>query len=251
LSDSRMSRSFSCEEELKEYLDVTKLVDLNHPLVRAIALKILEGAETPKDAAVKVFCFVRDRIPLAIVSPWKTASETLRIRKGSCLTKATLQVALLRSIGIPARFRVLEFKGNDPAEWQGILPSFSVSRLPERWSHIFVEVYIEDRWIMTDATFDKALIPDTDNWDGEEDVCCIAPHAILADLGAFVSIEEEARKLDEAYNAPVFWVINGYKTFWLLNLYQRMQRLKNRLKRLLQPLPATTTPSTSTKPWLQ
>jgi transglutaminase-like putative cysteine protease len=228
-----MSRSFSCGEELKEYLNATKLVDLNHPLIRTTALQILEKAKTPKDAAVKIFYFVRDRIPLAIVNPWKTASETLRIHKGSCLTKATLQVALLRSIGIPARFRVLVFKGNDPEEWRGILPLFSVSRLPERWKHILAEVYIGDRWIMADATFDKVLIPDTDNWDGENDVCCIAPQAVLADLGIFISIEEEARKLDEAYKAPVFWIIDGYKTLWLLNLYQRMQRLKNSLKRLL------------------
>ncbi|HKZ94654.1 MAG TPA: transglutaminase family protein [Candidatus Bathyarchaeia archaeon] len=220
-------------EDLEEYLSVTKLIDSNHQLVRTAALRIAGEAGTPKDAAVKLFSFVRDKIPLAIVNPWKTASETLRMRKGSCLTKATLQVALLRSVGIPARFRVVEFKGNDPAEWRGIVPSFSVSRLPERWSHIFVEVYIEGRWIMADATFDKALVPDTDDWDGEKDVCCIEPQAVLADLGAFVSIEEEARKLDKAYKAPVFWIIDGYKTFWLLNLYQRIQRLKNRLKHLL------------------
>lgn len=231
MPDSRMPRRFSVGEELEEYLNATKLVDSNHPLVRTAALKVVGEAETPRDAAVRVFGFVRDKIPLALVNPFKTASETLRMRKGSCLTKATLQVALLRSLGIPARFRVVEFKGNDPTEWQGILPLFSVSRLPERWTHIFVEAYLNGRWIMADATFDKALLPDTDDWNGEEDVCCIAPEAILADLGASVSIEEEARKLDEAYRVAVFWVIDGYKTFWLLNLYQRMQRLKNRLKR--------------------
>jgi len=51
------------------------------------------------------------------------------------------------------------FKGNDPEEWQGILPSFTVSRRPERWPHYFVEVYIEGKWTKADATFDKALVP--------------------------------------------------------------------------------------------
>lgn len=226
-------RRFSAEKELEEYLAADKLVDSNNHFVATTALKVTEEAETPKDAAVKIFRFVRDQISLAIVNPWKIASETLRIRRGSCLTKATLQVALLRSLGIPARFRVVEFKGNDPEQWDGIMPSFSVSRLPERWSHIFAEIYLEGRWIMADATFDKALIPDTDNWDGEKDVCCIEPQDVLADLGAFVSIEDEARKLDEAYKAPVLWIINGYRTLWILNLYQRMQRLKNKLKHLL------------------
>jgi transglutaminase-like putative cysteine protease len=232
LSNSRTSYRFSAGKELEEYLTATQLVDSNHPLVRSAALEVVGEAGTPKDAAVRIFYFVRDNIPLAIVNPWKTASETLMIRKGSCLTKATLQVALLRAVGIPARFRVLEFKGNDPTEWEGILPLFSVSRLPDRWSHIFAEVCLEGKWIMADATFDKALLPDTDDWEGEKDVCCIAPEAVLADLGASTSIEEEAGKLDEAYRAPVFWVIDGYKTFWLLNLYQRIQRLKNRLKHL-------------------
>lgn len=213
LPDSRVSRRFSVGKQVEEYLGATELVNSSHPFVRSAALEVVGEAETPRDAAVRIFYFVRDKIPFAAVSPWKTASETLRIRKGSCLTKATLQAALLRSLGIPGRFRVLEFKGNDPAEWEGILPLFSVSRLPDRWRHIFVEVYLEGKWIMADATFDKALVPDTDDWDGETDACCIAPEAVLSDLGAYVSVEDEARKLDEAYKAPVYWIVDGNKTF--------------------------------------
>ncbi len=230
MSDSRKRRKLPAREKLGEYLGSSELCDSNHPLVRDTALRVTEKAQTSKDAAIMIFRFVRDEIPLAIVHPWKTASETLKMRKGSCLTKATLQTALLRSAGIPARFRVVEFKGNDPKEWRGIVPSFGVSKLPDRWPHIFVEVHLQGRWIMADATFDKALVPDTDDWDGKEDVCSIEPQAVLADLGAFAYIEEEARRLDEAYKAPVFWVIDGYKSFWLLNLYQRLQRLKNKLK---------------------
>ncbi len=196
-------------------------------MVKAKALEITEDVGTAKEAAVKIFYFVRDNIKLALVHPWKSASETLKIGKGSCLTKATLQVALLRSRGIPARFRVLEFRGNDPEEWKGILPSFAVSMIPERWPHYFAEVYIEGRWIMADATFDKYLIPDIEDWDGEDDVCSVNDKAVLSDMGTFASIEEEAKKLDKKYRVPVFWFINGYKGFWIMNLYQRVQRLKN------------------------
>jgi len=120
---------------LNLFLRASEPCDSNHPVVKATAAKITEEAETPKDAAIGIFYFVRDKIPLAIVHPWKTASETLKIGRGSCLTKATLQVALLRSVGIPARFRVIEFKGNDPEEWRGILSSLAVSKMPERWPH--------------------------------------------------------------------------------------------------------------------
>ncbi len=84
--------------------------------MKSIAEKITMNAKTPKDAAIEIFYFVRDKIPLAFVNPKTTASRTLRNREGSCFTKATLQMALLRSVGIPARFRILKFRGNDPDE---------------------------------------------------------------------------------------------------------------------------------------
>lgn len=220
---------FAYQKELHEFLKPSVLCDSDDPMVKATATEITRETRTSKKAAVKIFYFVRDKIKLTLVHPWKSASETLEIGKGSCLTKATLQVALLRSVGIPARFRVLEFKGNDPEEWEGILPSFAVSRMPERWPHYFAEVYIEGKWIMADATFDKYLIPDIEDWDGENDVCSVEDTAVLSDMGTFASIEEEAKKLDEKYRVPVFWFISGYKGFWIINLYQRIQRLKNKL----------------------
>lgn len=92
-----------------------------------------------------------------------------------------------------------------------------------------MEVYIEGRWIMADATFDKALLPDIEDWNGEDDVCSIEPRAILSDMGAFAFIEEEAGKLDEKYRVPVLWIMNSYRSFWILNLYLRVQRFKNKL----------------------
>jgi hypothetical protein len=214
----------------KEYLESSKLCDLNHPTIKENAVKITKGSETPKDAAIKIFYFVRDKIPLAIVNPWKTASETLEMGKGSCLTKATLQSALLRAVGIPARFRIIEFKGKDPKEWEGIMPSTSLSMMPERWPHYFTEVYIDGKWIKADATFDNALIPDTEDWNGEENICSIEYETILSDKGTFASIEEGAKELDEKYKEMTFLTMNGYKFFWIVNLYQRMQRFKNKLR---------------------
>jgi len=223
-----LNRKVSDSETLK-FLESSQLCDLGHPLIKRAADRIVEKSQMREDVAVRIFYFVRDKISLALVHPWKTASETLRIHKGSCLTKATLQVALLRCARIPARFRIMEFKGNDPEEWEGILPSFAVSRMPERWPHYFAEVFVEGRWVMADATFDKALIPSVEDWDGKRDVCSISKKAILSDVGAFAFIEEEARKLDEMYRAPAIGFVNSYRLFWIVNLYQRVLRLKNRL----------------------
>ncbi len=217
-------------KELEDFLKPSELCDSDHLLVRETAMNIARKADTPKDAAIEIFYFVRDKILLAFVRPYKAASETLKISKGSCLTKATLQVALLRSIGIPARFRVMEFKGNDPTEWEGILPSLATSKMPERWLHYFAEVYIDDRWVMADATFDKALIPHIEDWDGKTDVYSIEDRAIISDIGSFASIRQEAKKLDEMYTTPVLGIMNSYKFFWILNIYLRLQRLKNKFK---------------------
>lgn len=217
---------------IEDFLKPSELCDSDNPLIKSAAEKIAKSAMRPKDAAIKIFYFVRDKIPLAFVNPIKTASETLRIGKGSCFTKATLQMALLRSRGIPARFRIMMFKGNDPNEWEGILPKMAVSMIPEQFPHYLVEVYIEGRWIMADATFDKALIPDIEDWNGEEDVCSIEDEAILSDLGTSAFIEEEARKLDKLYRVPMFLSLNSYRFFWMLNLYLKVQRLKNKLSKL-------------------
>lgn len=213
---------------LKDFLKPSELCDSDSLLVKSTAEEITKNARIPKEAAIEIFYFVRDEIQLAFVDPTKTASDTLRLAKGSCLTKATLQVALLRAIGIPARFRVMEFKGNDPDEWEGILPSFAVSRMPNQFPHYLAEVYISGEWIMADATFDKSLIADIEDWNGEDDVCSIQDKAILADIGAFAFIEEEARKLDELYRVPALLSMDSYRFFWLLNLYLKIQRLKNR-----------------------
>lgn len=223
-----MLRKVPYDEALKEYLRASVLCDSDNPIVKETAQKIIDATETSKEAAIKIFYYVRDQIPLAFLDPWKTASETLRLGNGSCLTKATLQVALLRSVGIPARFRIMEFKGNDPDEWEGIMPRFAVSRMPERWYHYFGEVYVKNKWVMADATFDKALLPDIENWDGDKDVYALEDKAILSDIGAFAFIEEEAKKLDQVYRKPVLWIMNSYRFFWIMNLFMKIQRRKNK-----------------------
>lgn len=214
---------------LEDFLKPSELVDSDNPLVKSAAEKITKNAKTLKDAAINIFYFVRDKIQLAFVNPYSTASETLELHRGSCFTKATLQMALLRAVGIPARFRVMEFKGNDPNEWEGILPKMAVSMIPEKFPHYLVEVCIHGRWLMADATFDKALISDIEDWNGEEDVCSIEDEAILSDMGAYAFIEEEAKKLDQIYRVPVFLSMNSYRFFWMLNFYLKAQRLKNKL----------------------
>jgi transglutaminase-like putative cysteine protease len=226
--DSGMPSKVPDDEEIAKYLRASVLCDCDNPIVKATAEKIIEATETSKEAAIKIFYYVRDKIPLAFLDPWKTASETLRLGKGSCLTKATLQVALLRSVGIPARFRIMEFKGNNPDEWEGILPKFAVSKMPERWYHYFGEVYVEDKWVMADATFDKVLLPDIENWDGNKDIYEIEDEAILSDMGSHVFIEEEAKKLDQLYRKPILWIINSYRFFWIMNLFMKIQRRKNK-----------------------
>lgn len=215
--------------ELDDCLRPSALCDFTNPRVQSAAREITKDAKTPREAAIQIFHFVRDQIRLAFVKPSTTASETLRMRRGSCFTKATLQMALLRTVSIPARVRVMTFRGNDPKEWEGILPRIAVSMMPAEFPHYLGEVFLDGRWLMADATFDRALIADIDDWTGEADVCTIAEEAILSNVGAYAFLEEEAIKLDRLYQAPVFLSLNSYWFFWTMNAYLKAQRLKNKL----------------------
>ena len=91
-------------DEMDECLKPTMLCDFDNAKVRDKAREIIKGVNTPKDMALKVFYFVRDEITFGLDYFDSKASHTLDKKKGFCFTKANLQVALLRAVGIPARY---------------------------------------------------------------------------------------------------------------------------------------------------
>jgi hypothetical protein len=118
------------------------LVQSDHPQVQAQARELL-GAGAPLDErpvvdlAMAVSGWVYDNLKKESVVGVPSALETLATREGDCNEHATLTVALLRALGVPARMAV------------------GIAYLDDRgrfFYHAWVEVWAGE-WVAFDPTF--------------------------------------------------------------------------------------------------
>ena len=81
------------------------LADFDHPTIQTKANELTSDKFTLLDKVESLFLFVRDEILFGFPPKWDEvrASETLEYKIGYCNTKATLLLALCKSIGIDAR----------------------------------------------------------------------------------------------------------------------------------------------------
>lgn len=92
------------------YLQPTKLCDFDiAPGIRSIALSLTAGMIEPYQKVNAVARFVKE-IKYAYDDWYVSASSTLTTKKGMCSSKTNLMVAMLRSIGIPSRYRIFRVK---------------------------------------------------------------------------------------------------------------------------------------------
>lgn len=185
---------------MDEYLGRTELCDSNNEEIKKKAQKLAKDAAAPKEAAINIFYFVRDEILYALDFVDVKASHTLRTRLGECVNKSNLQIALLRAVGIPARYRRVAIRKE---LLQGIFSGLVYRSLPEvAGPHPYCEYYLSGKWIACQALFDKALfegvlqrgfaaasqIPTID-WDGENDLIVDAPW-VVKNFGAFDCLDD-------------------------------------------------------------
>lgn len=91
---------------LAPFLQASRYIDADHPLVQETAQRLRLGANTQLDVARACFEFVRDEV----LHSWDyrqnpvtcCASDVLLHRTGYCYAKSHLLAALLRANGIPA-----------------------------------------------------------------------------------------------------------------------------------------------------
>jgi transglutaminase-like putative cysteine protease len=91
---------------MKQYLQFSRHIDGDHPLVAAKAAELAQGCESEEDIARRCFEFVRDEIRHSIdykeTRVTCSASDVLVHGTGYCYAKSHLLAALLRANGIPA-----------------------------------------------------------------------------------------------------------------------------------------------------
>jgi hypothetical protein len=200
-------------EGMEEYLSATELCDCDNIEVKNRARELTKDAATPKEAAMNIFNFVRDQILFGFNRYDAKASETLKGEIGFCITKSTLQVALLRAAGIPARYHQVVLSNES---LKGLVPdSIYKKKVPKKIGyHSCCECYLAGRWVVCEALFDKALytaackkgimseekIPNID-WDGDKDLLVVAPF-MLEDKGIFHSLDGQFKKLQDENKLP-------------------------------------------------
>ena len=215
-------------EGMGEYLKATKLCDCDNVKLKEKAKEISKDANTPRDAALKLFYFVREEILFGIDYPDTKASYTLKKGIGFCETKTNLQIALLRAVGIPARCHYVHL---DKVLLRTITPRFMYDRMPTVVAHPWCECYLSEKWIACEALLDEALfkgmlregsvteeqIPTID-WNGETDLILFNP-LIVEDVGIFPSWDDamiETRKRGKAAMPPSNRLF-GWFMFFLMN----------------------------------
>ncbi|MCL1491898.1 MAG: transglutaminase family protein [Pseudanabaena sp. Salubria-1] len=93
---------------MEEYLQVTEVIDWQHPEIIKCSKKIASGHKTPDEIAKACFEWVRDNIFHSFdfqMNPVTCrASDVLQHKTGYCFAKSHLLAALLRANQIPAGF---------------------------------------------------------------------------------------------------------------------------------------------------
>ncbi len=125
-----------------------------------------------KEARISVYNHLRD-IPYMIVlelrDPVAGPAGILKQFKGSCIPKHFLLGILFEKLNIPIEYVTYLFSWDDPGvKYPSTLRE--IVRVMPIGTHLACKAYIEDKWILIDATWDvslkKAGFPVNERWDG-------------------------------------------------------------------------------------
>jgi transglutaminase-like putative cysteine protease len=143
----------------QEYLQPSELCDFDRsPEIRSKAMKLTEDCSTTRQKFQCLFGFVKE-LPYGLEDWDVAASETLAKGWGMCSGKSNLLVALLRSLGIPARYRVYRIKA-EVNLWIEVTGTGDLSQrlgtAPSGQDHVDCEVWL-GKWNTCDPARDTPL----------------------------------------------------------------------------------------------
>ncbi len=129
--------SYSIPPEYEKYLLPAEGIESDNPDIRELARRIASNATTDFEKLALLTRWVHENVEYdeSLAGAHKPASWVLEHKRGVCAEHATLLAAMLRSIGIPARYVSSYAYGDDGME-----------------AHAFVEAYL-GKWIPADPTW--------------------------------------------------------------------------------------------------
>ena len=163
------------------YLVSTEYCDCHNESLKRKAQDIVNESGTRKEAALKIFYWIRDEILFnATLNIFKKASETIDEGTVDYCNKINLHTALLRAVGIPARMQYAQINKEILRQF---VPKFLFNRIPNPIGHAWCECFLDNEWVSCEALFDESLyaglirenvisskeIPTID-WDGSDDL---------------------------------------------------------------------------------
>jgi transglutaminase-like putative cysteine protease len=129
--------------------------DRRNETIKTLVTKLIAETETDEQKLERIYYFVRDEIKFGWVYPQEIPPEdVLKNRKGVCMQKANLLVAMAREAGLKARFH---FMYVHKTALEDFLPVFAYKRWVDPFPHTFPEILLNGKWISIEATFDKEL----------------------------------------------------------------------------------------------
>jgi transglutaminase-like putative cysteine protease len=144
----------------EDYLRPTKLCDFNEaPEIKAIASGLTAGLVNEHQKFDTIYRFVKE-FDYVYEDWYVKASDTLQAKAGMCSGKNNFLVAMLRSIGIPARYRVFKVEAELMLfEWitsQNEQIAQQMGEPYQKQDHILAEVYLNG-WEAFDTSRDTPL----------------------------------------------------------------------------------------------
>lgn len=110
------------------------------------AEQIAGNAPTDEEKVRRISLWIKHHVEYALGhgAYWDTkASDTLKVRKGMCFNLTNLQIALVRSLGIPCRYGVVLIKKESA---KNRIPPWRYKKMSQTTEHIFGEIYIQGKW---------------------------------------------------------------------------------------------------------
>jgi transglutaminase-like putative cysteine protease len=141
------------------YLQPSGLCDFDRsPQIRKKAAELIRGAGNRQEKFQRIFAFVKE-LPYGLEDWDLKASQILRKGWGMCSGKTNLLIAMLRSSGIPARYRIYQIKA-DTLLWKNAgnnnAAAERMSELGELRDHVDCEVWL-GKWMDCDPGRDTAM----------------------------------------------------------------------------------------------
>lgn len=132
------------DDSPKRWLVNTTLLNIQHPKIRLLALRLTQLQQGDRQKALACFEHVRE-LPFACLPDGNSvcALTVLQRGRGDCHTKSTLLVALLRATNIPARLRFFTLRADF---LRGVIDLGS-----QPIEHCCVEVLLDHRWVAVDS----------------------------------------------------------------------------------------------------